>query len=196
MKIRNTAEKAVYYFISEMKIYEFSKIIDRFEVALFFACCKYYKEKNQYRPLDKSDFKEEKDEYGVIFKADAFLADLRYGASECKSGIMPIGFQPFMRCHRQYGYAYVMEENGDPYKSDDFYIMKFFNTWKVGKEYFQIKISRQRVHKIDPNYKKSGFSKECMLPIRTRTVYIPEGGDKFYLSMNYKTVKKDEGEDE
>ena len=291
---KSPAEKAVYYFISEMKIYEFSKIIDRFEVvkdwpcdvlyraiaqhygiptnwlditndfevALFFACCKYDKEKNQYRPLDKSDFKEEKDEYGVIFKADAFLADLRYGASECKNGIMPIGFQPFMRCHRQYGYAYVMEENEDLYKSDYFHIMKFKHSIELSNEIFQymeggkrifpneglgditgeinqiieahtfsneafqsvaknfnfnrlainienelnkrdiqigeppIKISRQRIRKIDRDYKKSGFSKECMLPIHTRTVYVPEGGDKFYLSMNYKTVKKDEGEDE
>jgi hypothetical protein len=285
---KNPVEKVVYYFISEMKIYEFSKIIDSFkvvrdwpcdvlyraiaqhygiptnwlditndfEVALFFACCKYDKEKDHYRPLNQYDFKEEKNKYGVIFKADALLADLRSGASECKSSITPIGFQPFMRCHRQYGYAYVMGENEDLYKSNDFHIMKFKHSIELSNEIYQhmeggkrifpneglediadeinqikeahtfsneafqnvlksfdfgkqnvniekelnkrniqigkspIKISRQRVRKIDQKYKKSDSSKEFKLPIHARTSYVPEGGDKFYLSVNYKTLGK------
>nr|DAL96897.1 MAG TPA: FRG domain [Caudoviricetes sp.] len=288
----DTLEKDIYYFISEMKIYEFSKIVEKFkvvkkwpcdvlyraiaqhygiptnwlditndfEVALFFACCKYDREKNQYRPLDESDFKEDKDKYGIIFKANSYVADLAYGMSEGKNGIMPIGFQPFMRCHRQYGYAYVMQENDDLYNDNVFQIKKFKHSIELSNEIFQrmeggkrifpneglvdivdeinqikeadifsneafesvlshfkfnsldvdikkeleyrginigkslIKLSRQRVRKIDRDYEKMGFLKESLLPLHSRQVYVPEEGDKFYLSMNYKAREKDEDE--
>lgn len=165
----NPVDKIVYYFIAEMKILEFQKLISRFdvvkkwpfdvlyraiaqhygiptdwlditndfEVALFFACCKYDTETNSYIPLRAEDFIEEKDTYGVLYKADSFLADLIYGSTEGKSGIMPIGFQPFMRCHRQYGYAYVMDEHEDLYNSDTFQMMKFKHSVELSEKIFE-----------------------------------------------------------
>lgn len=153
----NPVDKIVYYFVAEMKILEFQKLITKFdivkkwpfyvlyraiaqhygiptnwlditndfEVALFFACCKYDAERNKYRPLRKTDFKKEKDLYGILFRVDSFMADLMYGSTGGKSGIMPIGFQPFMRCHRQYGYAYVVDDDEDLYKNETFQMMKF-----------------------------------------------------------------------
>lgn len=74
-------------------------ITNDFEVELFFACCK-FDEKMNYIPLRTADFKKEKDTYSVLFKADSILADLLYGSTNDKSGVITIGFQPFMRCHR------------------------------------------------------------------------------------------------
>lgn len=283
---KDLKEKLIYYFISEMRIYEFNQLISKFEVvkewpwdvlyraiaqhygiptnwmditndfetALFFACCKY--DKGRYRPLNKFDFKEENDRYGVIFKADSFLADLKYGMFEGDGGIMPIGFQPFMRCHRQYGHAYVMEEDMDLYKSNDFQMMKFKHSIDLSKEIFEhmnrgekifpnegledleneiseiketntfsdqayenvvksfnfkgididmknelkglgiyigkspIKISRQRIRKLDRGYRKIDFLKECPLPPHTRLVYKPPNKDELYISVKYKTDDK------
>ncbi len=287
-------EKDIYHFISEMKIYEFIKMIENFEVvkkwpydvlyraiaqhygistnllditndfevALFFACCKYDQEIKEYRPLDKSDFKEDKDRYGVIFKANSYLADLAHAhtMSKGEAAIIPIGFQPFMRCHRQYGYAYVMQENDDLYNDNIFQIKKFKHSIELSNEIFHrmeggksifpseglddianeideikqadsfsnevfknvlsyfkfnsfdidikkelefrkmnigqspIKLSRQRIRKINRDYEKMGFLKESPLPLHSRTVYVPEEGDSFYVSMNYKTIEKDENE--
>lgn len=278
-------DKLVYYFVAEMRIYEFQKLIARFnivkewpfdvlyraiaqhygiptdwldvtndfEVALFFACCKYHTETSSYRPLRIADFKEEKDTYGVLYRADSFLADLIYGSTDGKSGIMPIGFQPFMRCHRQYGYAYVMDEHEDLYDNKTFQIMKFkhsielseriYNDMDGGNKIFPreglidiydeinqikkaknfseeafeaaytaldmnaqninikqelkgrgfevscspVKVSRQRIRKIDREYKDIDFSQECALPPHTRPVYHPPGNEKTYLASNHKT---------
>ncbi|NLJ59144.1 MAG: FRG domain-containing protein [Tissierellia bacterium] len=199
----NPVDKIVYYFIAEMKIYEFQKLISRFdvvkkwpfdvlyraiaqhygiptdwldvtndfEVALFFACCKYDTETNDYRPLREADFKEEKDTYGVLFKADSFIADLIYGSTEGKSGIMPIGFQPFMRCHRQYGYAYVLGEDEDLYKSETFQMMKFkhsiefsekvYNDMDEGNKIFPREGLNSIQDEINQINKATTFSKEA-----------------------------------
>lgn len=50
-----------------------------------------------------------------------------------------------MRCHRQYGYAYVMEENEDLYKSDDFHIMKFKHSIELSNEIFQYMEGGKRI---------------------------------------------------
>lgn len=199
----NPVDKIVYYFIAEMKIYEFQKLISRFdvvkkwpfdvlyraiaqhygiptdwldvtndfEVALFFACCKYDAEINDYRPLREADFKEEKDTYGVLFRADSFIADLIYGSTEGKSGIMPIGFQPFMRCHRQYGYAYVLGEDEDLYKSETFQMMKFkhsiefsekvYNDMDEGNKIFPREGLNSIQDEINQINKATTFSKEA-----------------------------------
>lgn len=47
------------------------------------------------------------------------------------------------------------------------------------------KISRQRIRKIDREYKSIDFSKECALSPHTRLVYRPSDSDKLYLSVNH-----------
>ena len=55
-------------------------ITNDFEVALFFACCKYNKNYNMWSPLTKSDFnRNENTQYGIIFKKNTELTDLLLG---------------------------------------------------------------------------------------------------------------------
>lgn len=85
----------------------FLDITNRLRVALFFACC--IKEKDKpWRPLNKHDFISTDfadGRYGVLFIQDRF----RCGTNLVK----PIGYQPFLRCHSQYGYFIRMRSEWD-----------------------------------------------------------------------------------
>lgn len=102
-----------------------------FEVALFFACCK-FDEKTGWLPLDKKDInKSNETKYGVIYSRKSnLLDDLIYEPNNIQFQhfglILPIGFQPFMRCHLQSGYTMQMSfgETLNDNKTFDRYIFK------------------------------------------------------------------------
>lgn len=91
-------------------------ITNDFAVALFFATC--YWESNRWKPLISAQLEQNDDtRYGIIFHAPATNVQI-YNALNykrfMKSGfpvenmVLPIGFQPFMRCHCQYSYGIPM----------------------------------------------------------------------------------------
>ena len=84
-------------------------ITSDFEVALFFACCKY--RNGQWEPLTAKDteVKEEK-KYGVIFRREVMPWSMW---PDDTHPIFPIGYQPFIRCSNQTGYTIAMDENDD-----------------------------------------------------------------------------------
>ncbi|KUK65827.1 MAG: Uncharacterized protein XD84_0263 [Desulfotomaculum sp. 46_80] len=108
-------------------------ITNDFEVALFFACCKYNKDNNTWLPLVKSDFNEnENTQYGIIFKNNTELSDLFLGCDSTFEGkILPIGFQPFMRSHMQTGYAMLMNDQMDLQNNSGFEMYKFKHSEKL-----------------------------------------------------------------
>jgi len=108
-------------------------ITNDFEVALFFACCKYNKHNNAWLPLSESDFnKNENTQYGIIFKKNTELSDLFLGCDSTLEGkILPIGFQPFMRSHMQTGYAMLMNEQMDLQNDSSFEMYKFKHREKL-----------------------------------------------------------------
>lgn len=85
----------------------FLDITNRLRIALFFACC--IKEKDKpWRPLNKHDFiltDFADGRYGVLFIRDRFGCGTNL--------VMPIGYQPFLRCHSQYGYFIPMRSEWD-----------------------------------------------------------------------------------
>lgn len=206
----NPLDRMVYYFIAEMKIYEFQKLINRFnvvkkwpfdvlyraiaqhygiptnwldvtndfEVALFFACCKL--ENNSYRPLRDEDFEKEKDRFGVLFRVDSFIADMICCSSEDGGGIIPIGFQPFMRCHRQYGYAYVMDEHEDLYDGKVFQVMKFKHSVELSKKIYN---SMGGGSRIFPNEGLNSIQDEIS-QINSAFVFSGEAFEAVYKLLN------------
>ena len=88
------------------------------DVALFFACCSYNSATKEYEPFEKPQEK-----YSMLYIADnGFIENLHLQAMAMQirvdyqqpggevffhhnADIQPIGFQPFMRCSRQNGYA-------------------------------------------------------------------------------------------
>ena len=86
---------------------DFFDITNRIRVALFFACCKKEKDK-PWRPLNKHDFiatDSADGRYGVLFIQERFKCGTNL--------VMPIGYQPFLRCHSQYGYFIPMRSGWD-----------------------------------------------------------------------------------
>ncbi len=82
-------------------------ITNRLKVALFFACCTQDNE-DQWRPLSKGDFYKDgtaDGRFGVLFLRDRFTCSTSF--------IKPIGYQPFLRCHMQYGYLMLMDSDWD-----------------------------------------------------------------------------------
>lgn len=84
-------------------------ITNRLRIALFFACCT-TDDGGVWRPLDNRDFKEQAEcsingKYGVLFVGNK----TKMGTSL----VHPIGYQPLLRCHMQYGYVLPMDLQWD-----------------------------------------------------------------------------------
>lgn len=95
---------------------EWLDITGDFDVALFFATCKWAD--GRWKPLDEDDIR--KHPTGVIFHIPQWQAQLTESISMLEVSrmenevflnnvILPIGYQPFMRCHSQYAYGIHME---------------------------------------------------------------------------------------
>ncbi len=118
-----------------------------FEVALFFACCKFDNQSHKWRPLNKEDFNESyKTLFGVIFQSPTNLPS-HYLPEELKSiRILPVGFQPFMRCHMQNSYVASIEKSHCLQKENTFKKLRFkhdeelcnyiFNKMDFGKKIY------------------------------------------------------------
>lgn len=101
--------------------------------ALFFCGCKY--ERGEWKPLAKSDF-EHRDSrphisrgggdsrYATLFRTHADLSDMRWlvqgDAGSTQGLVVPVGYQPFMRCSAQTGYM-VEVPPGYDMKADPLY---------------------------------------------------------------------------
>ena len=106
-----------------------------FNIALFFATCKYIEEKDSYEPLTKEDIEKcEETKWGVIYHSPNWMLDYyngdnifriqdRFTLKEMQEGKFEIdsgkfdgvafqtGFQPFMRCSMQNAYVLPMKED-------------------------------------------------------------------------------------
>lgn len=99
---------------------EWLDITNDFNVALFFATCYWDSKENRWLPLtNEQTQKNENTRYGVIFHVPSWQAQFHLGAAYSSlhiredskaNGILPIGFQPFMRCQSQYAYGIKMEK--------------------------------------------------------------------------------------
>ena len=88
------------------------------KTALFFACCKY--EDYQWRPMKKNDFVGKQNEsaikdarYGVLYRSPTEITDMKWALAndeDITNRIIPIGYQPFMRCSAQYSYAIAVKD--------------------------------------------------------------------------------------
>ena len=95
---------------------EWLDITSDLNVALFFATCKYDKINKKWAPLKKREIESNKNtQYGVIFhipkwKADFTQINAGYMKDDKANLILPIGYQPFMRCHSQHAYGICMKK--------------------------------------------------------------------------------------
>lgn len=109
------------------------------KTALFFACCKYGKDR-RWHPLTQDDFSHRNSRkhisrgcngdsrYGILYRSPSEITDLRWctepedHASEI---IIPVGYQPFMRCSHQHGYMLLAQPEYDLFQDLRFDKFKF-----------------------------------------------------------------------
>ena len=113
-------------------------ITSNLKTALFFACCKYGADGSWY-PLTKKEFEfsdSRKDvarlggdsRYGIIYISPTEIHDMRLNVMPKKSVnnmVIPVGYQPFMRCSSQYAYMFMVQDEYDMYKEPLFTKYKF-----------------------------------------------------------------------
>lgn len=96
--------------------------------ALFFACCKFGKD-GKWHPLAKEDFEKEDSRpmvkklggdsrYALLYRSPSEISDMKWAIEnnqeDISNIILPVGYQPFMRCKNQYAYMLLsLNENYD-----------------------------------------------------------------------------------
>lgn len=154
-------------------------ITSDFEVALFFACCKYSNHK--WIPLNQNDFdKNEESKCGRIFRRSS--NDFKNFFHIGKYVVLPVGFQPFMRCHMQYAYAIAMDEDMDLTKSESgFEILKFKHSEELCN-YIYSKMDNGKL--IYPHEGLNIFSEEIDL-ILNSTYFSKKTFREAFLDLNF-----------
>ncbi len=109
-------------------------ITSDFEVALFFACCKFNDKTQKWKPLNNKDFnKKQETKFGVIFSRPANHPD-NFIISDSKFlQILPVGFQPFMRCHMQNSYVAKMNQSSCLQEASSFETLRFMHNENLSK---------------------------------------------------------------
>ncbi len=133
-----------------------------FDVAMFFATCRY--ENGKWYPLTKNETElDEKSQYGMIFhmpswqNSSRFSFDLQlYAASTSgtpikferspQNVIFPIGFQPFMRCHMQNGYGIYMRGKRPLQNDFAFEKLRFRHSEKLSNKYYEMMEGGEKIY--------------------------------------------------
>lgn len=125
---------------------EWLDITSDLEVALFFATCGWDAEKKKWYPLTKEQTESSpQKQYGVIFHIPEFAANSSLmmstleweGKDEYLSNvILPIGFQPFMRCHSQHAYGIHMRTPFPLQEDITFEKLYFRHSEKLSREVY------------------------------------------------------------
>lgn len=111
------------------------------KTALFFACCK-IGEEGKWRPLAQEDFahrssralaKEGNSKYGVLYRSKTEITDLKWMIDKSEwETIVPVGYQPFMRCAAQSAYMLLAKDSTyDMYQDNTFEKFRFRLTEEI-----------------------------------------------------------------
>jgi len=174
-------------------------ITNDFNVALFFATCFFDPNEKRWKPLTKNETeKDDQTKYGMIFQRFQWQNDicssmdigglyLEKEKSQIPNNvILPIGFQPFMRCHMQHGYGIKMEMEYPLQHDDTFNKLRFRQSEKLSKEVFEM---MDQGRKIYPHEGLMDFQ-DIINQIRAATVFSDEAFDYAFEMSNYFTNKE------
>lgn len=126
---------------------EWLDITSDFDVALFFATCGWDNVKKAWYPLTKEQTeKNHNTQYGVIFHIPQWQVSMTNmqagleweGKEKCLlNQILPIGYQPFMRCHSQHAYGIHMEKPFPLQEDYTFEKLHFRHSERLSREVFE-----------------------------------------------------------
>lgn len=131
--------------------------------ALFFACCKMDKNGN-WTPMKNEDFSHRNSrkkqlglgalgdsKYGILYSATREIIDIRFIAEDDESKtIIPVGYQPFMRCAAQSAYMLLAPDpDYDLYQDTRFEKYKFRLTEEICSWIFEEMQQGKKVYPYD-----------------------------------------------
>lgn len=157
---------------------EWLDITNDFNVALFFATCKW--DNGSWHPLTKQDTeKNEQTKYGVLFHIPGWRANEQRmfdgletidGKRHMENVILPIGFQPFMRCHSQYAYGIQMKEPYPLQNDISFEKLHFRHSEKLSRDVYELMDGGKKI------YPQEGLDdfQDVLNDIRTATSFSEE----------------------
>lgn len=128
---------------------EWLDITSDFDVALFFATCKW--QDGKWHPLDEEDIREHPT--GVIFHIPQWQAEYSRHCTLKASGIenevnaiLPIGYQPFMRCHSQYAYGIHMDVPFPLQEDNKFEKLHFHHSVELSQKVFDMMDKGKKIY--------------------------------------------------
>ena len=179
-------------------------ITNDFNTALFFATCYYDDAKDCWLPLTKEQTESsESKQHGILFHIPQWQASSTAlsalhvktmgGIQSPSTGriipsfeyvfneILPIGFQPFRRCHMQYGYGIKMEENRPLQQDITFEKLRFRHNEKLSKDIYEMMDQGKKI------YPDEGLTeiKDIIESIRTATSFSDEAFEYAFEQTSY-----------
>lgn len=150
----------------------------------FFATCKYDTVTKQWYPLTKADTEvNESTKYGVIFHIPGNVAEysqMMAGTTHNSNvnAILPIGYQPFMRCHSQHGYAINMKTPFPLQDDSMFEKLRFRHDERISREIYEKLDCGKRI------YPQEGLNRfdDIIDKIRKTTVFSKEA---YRITLNH-----------
>ncbi len=173
-----------------------------FNIALFFATCKYVKENDCYVPLTEKDIeKSEKTKWGVIYHSPNYMLDYYNGDNifriydkfkpeeiknkkfEIDSGkfdgvAFQTGFQPFMRCSMQSGYVLPMREDNPIQLNNRFEKIHFRQSPKLSEKVFEMMENGKKVMPFEGINK----AKKVIDEIKTTLIFTEKEIEEVYYN--------------
>lgn len=167
-------------------------ITSDFEIALFFACCKFDNQLHKWEPLNKEDFnKSYETQFGVIFQSPTNHLNNLISVQSQPIKIFPVGFQPFMRCHMQNSYVALMDKSHCLQKENTFRKLRFkhdeglcnyiYNLMNQGEKIYPHEGLNLMEKEIEKIRRRKTFSNETF-------EYVCE--EPIFKSLNKNTMKQ------
>jgi hypothetical protein len=162
-------------------------ITSDFEVALFFACCKFDNQIHKWKPLNKKDFNTcVKTQFGVIFQKQTNHLNNLIPLESQSVKILPVGFQPFMRCHMQNSYVAMMDKSHCLQKENTFKKLRFKHDEELCKFIFhQMDLGKKIFPHEGLNLMETEIEK-----IKRRKIFSDETFDYVCENPKYKSLDR------
>lgn len=175
---------------------EWLDVTSDFEVALFFATCYWDDQKKTWLPLTKEQTeKNQYTQYGVIFHIPEWQARSNSLIKYCPgqdeeylvNDILPIGYQPFMRCHSQHAYGIHMEKPFPLQEDYSFEKLRFRHNEKLSRAVYERMDGGKKIY---PQEGLNDFS-DVIQKIKSSTIFSREA---FESVLNREGIYSSEAE--
>lgn len=174
-------------------------ITNDFNVALFFATCYYDGKEKRWKPLTKEmTEKSNSTKYGMIFHTPQWQVSAKstfnitgqfsINNDEEKilnNDVLPIGFQPFMRCHMQHGYGIRMVDEYPLQEDYTFGKLRFRHSEKLSKEIYELMDQGRLIY---PHEGLLDFT-DIIEDIQQSSIFTEDAFDYAFKKSNYFTDK-------